>query len=67
MRKRLFVWLSVLLCITGLVMAQPTVGVASKVNIQILATSDLHGWFVPWDFATVHKGYQRQLDLPKRP
>jgi len=24
----------------------------ANVNVQILATSDLHGWFVPWDFAT---------------
>ena len=61
MRKRLFVWLSVLLCITGLVMAQPTVGVASKVNIQILATSDVHGWFVPWDFATDTKDTKGSL------
>lgn len=24
----------------------------SDVDVQIMATSDLHGWFVPWDFAT---------------
>lgn len=24
----------------------------ADVDVQIMATSDLHGWFVPWDFAT---------------
>ena len=38
-----------------------TVEVASKANIQILATSDLHGWFAPWDFATDTKDTKGSL------
>jgi len=30
----------------------PSAHTGDKASVQILSTSDLHGWFVPWDFAT---------------
>lgn len=51
MKNRILAIILAMAMLTGAVsfaaLAQP-----EEVKIQILATSDLHGWFVPWDFAT---------------
>lgn len=46
--------LALLLSATLLIGLIPLSGCAQQedVSLQILATSDIHGWFVPWDFAT---------------
>lgn len=50
MRNR---FLSIALVFAFLVSVMPVaVAESNEVNVRILATSDLHGWFVPWDFAT---------------
>lgn len=50
MKKRLLFVAVLVLCLFGVSAKSAQVG--DKATVQILATSDLHGWFEPWDFAT---------------